>query len=202
MSKESYEERQQKKEERKAEQREQVKKEKRKKILTWTGVIGGSVILLAVLLFFVLRSSSPEELAGERHQAQGRTHIGPDAEPQDWTTNPPTGGQHAASPLSSGFYDSPQNLRNAVHSLEHGAIVLYYKKDALSEEDIGRVQELTENRYGGEKFLALPYNDMETRYALTAWEYLDKFDEWNESRIERFVDDHMGNGPEPFAPLQ
>jgi hypothetical protein len=46
-----------------------------------------------------------------------------------------------------------------------------------------------------------PYPGMDTRFALTAWTYIDQFDELDLDRLVAFVDAHMNspNSPEPLA---
>lgn len=52
------------------------------------------------------------------------------------------------------------------------------------------------NKKGGRKLIVVPRPNLETRIALTAWNYLDKFDKLDISRIEKFIDAHLDNGPE------
>lgn len=46
------------------------------------------------------------------------------------------------------------------------------------------------------KLIVVPRPNLDTTIALTAWNYLDKFDTFNEKRIERFIDYHRDRGPE------
>ena len=44
-----------------------------------------------------------------------------------------------------------------------------------------------------DKYVILaPYPTMKSRIALTAWTRLDKFDEFDEKRIVRFIDSYRG----------
>lgn len=60
------------------------------------------------------------------------------------------------------------------------------------------VKNLTElaNRKKLWKLIVVPRPNLDTTIALTAWNYLDKFDTFNEKRIERFIDYHRDRGPE------
>jgi hypothetical protein len=43
-----------------------------------------------------------------------------------------------------------------------------------------------------ERLLLAPYSGMDKRIALTAWRRLDTFDEFDEQRIIRFINAHIG----------
>lgn len=60
------------------------------------------------------------------------------------------------------------------------------------------VKQLTDiyNRKGQKRIVVVPRPNLDTRIALTAWNYLDKFDKFDKGRIERFIDAHLNNGPE------
>ena len=46
-----------------------------------------------------------------------------------------------------------------------------------------------------------PYPGMDTRFALTAWTYMDQFDELDPDRVAAFAGAHMNspNSPEPLV---
>jgi hypothetical protein len=61
-----------------------------------------------------------------------QSHIGSGSFPtgpafSTYPTVPPTSGPHAASPMAAGVYDSPPDLYRAIHSLEHGATIVWYR---------------------------------------------------------------------------
>ena len=39
---------------------------------------------------------------------------------------PPASGPHDPTPLTAGIYDSPPNVYQTIHSLEHGAVIIWY----------------------------------------------------------------------------
>lgn len=49
---------------------------------------------------------------------------------------------------------------------------------------------------GKKKLIVIPRPNMDTKIALTAWLRLDKLDEFDQRRIERFIDAHLNQGPE------
>lgn len=46
------------------------------------------------------------------------------------------------------------------------------------------------------KLIIVPRPNLDAKIALTAWDYLDKFDGFDESRIVKFIDAHRDFGPE------
>ncbi len=46
------------------------------------------------------------------------------------------------------------------------------------------------------KLMVVPRANLDTRVALTAWTYIDSFNEFDAVRIEKFIDYHRDHGPE------
>ncbi|MBI4066500.1 DUF3105 domain-containing protein [Candidatus Gottesmanbacteria bacterium] len=67
-----------------------------------------------------------------------------------------------------------------------------------SEGCTGLVKQLTElaNKKKIWKLIVVPRPQLDTTIALTAWTYLDTFDQFDEKRITRFIDYHRDQGPE------
>src|SRR5213080_4336933 len=68
------------------------------------------------------------------------THLSP-GEKVSYTTSPPTGGAHNPTPLPAGVYEELSsdpsaypNIYQAVHSMEHGYVVVWYK--GLSSQQV------------------------------------------------------------------
>ena len=53
----------------------------------------------------------------------------------------------------------------------------------------------------GEKVIMSPYPGLDARIALTAWTFLEEFDDCDEARITAFISAHESslNAPEPFV---
>lgn len=193
MTKQKYEEQKKKRKKNKEKQKTQAKKKKMKVRIMWAAILLLVVGGLGSLLYF--GASSQADLAGEFYATQGDEHIfaGEEA-PYEWNTYPPTGGWHDSNPLPGNFYATEQNLSRLIHDLEHGGVVIYYK-DSISDEDMDKLKVLYE-KYKRDKVVVVPLNDMETNFALTAWQYLDKFEAYDETRIVNFISDHLNKGPE------
>ena len=77
---------------------------------------------------------------------KGRLHV---TGPITYDQQPPTSGQHNPSPLNAGVYNSPQAENHMVHSLEHGAIEIYYMTTgptALPQGVVGELQTIAQGR--------------------------------------------------------
>lgn len=46
------------------------------------------------------------------------------------------------------------------------------------------------------RIIVVPRPILDSRIALTAWNYIDKFDRFDQTRIEKFIDAHLNQGPE------
>jgi hypothetical protein len=191
-------------------------KRRRQRALTWTAVV---VVAAVALIGFIVWQGRPEgkvsaeDLAAARQQAgssgvrefpeAGRTHIQPSQQPSNWNSTPPTSGDHLATPLSGGVYDSEQDERAIVHNLEHGYVVIQYR--GIPEDQVNQLREFVRKR-SGDKLVLAPYSGLEQDgVALTAWRNLETLKRANLVVIKAFVDDYMVPGgaksraPEPFA---
>jgi hypothetical protein len=107
----------------------------------------------------------------------------------DCISNPPAGGDHNPTPLEAGrFYRKPPPLGQAVHLLEHGAVIGW--TNGLSRADQEAVeQELNDVFQDGYYQLAVVENpDMEVPFALSAWGAVQKCGKVDTSVIRPFVE--------------
>jgi hypothetical protein len=94
-------------------------------------------------------------------------------QPHEYTDTPATSGFHDPSPLPEDpkVYDAQPPETRAVHSLEHGAVFIYYLPEAdggISQDVVGRLANIAQADQA--TFLA-PYPSLtpETALTLTAW---------------------------------
>lgn len=52
------------------------------------------------------------------------------------------------------------------------------------------------DKKGKIRLIVIPRPNLDSRIALTAWNYIDKFDQFDQARIEKFIDAHLNQGPE------
>lgn len=137
----------------------------------------------------------------------GGEHLQP-GETTEYDSKPPTHGEHAASPIADGVYDEPlsedpnetNSIYRAVHSLEHGAIIIWH--DKLEDDQLDALKD----RYRDErKVLIVPYPDLtgNTRVAVTAWGRLAECRRASNAYIDEFIERYRESrdAPEPNALL-
>lgn len=52
------------------------------------------------------------------------------------------------------------------------------------------------DKKGKTRLIVVPRPNLDARIALTAWQYIDKFNEFDQNRIEKFIDAYLNMGPE------
>ena len=135
----------------------------------------------------------------------GNRHISSLKSPHPpYNSKPPTSGSHVHNVAKWGVYrrQIPNELQ--VHNLEDGGVLIQYDckdckamvkkleklgwrylKKAKAESKGGK-----RSRYG--HIIVAPYGDMGSKIALTAWGKIDKFDDYDEARIEGFIEAYIG----------
>lgn len=181
----------------------------------WVIGIISIIVLAGFIVWVFIESTKP--LPGQKFSDLGRKHI-PVGTEVNYNSNPPTSGDHYADWVKAGIYDTPKDDRNLVHSLEHGYVIMYYRCSVVNENGnlesldnatpSGQINELKEcedrknklasiyHDKGRRKLVLVPRPNLETNFALTAWTYLDKFDGFNEEKVNKFIDAHRDQGPE------
>ena len=123
-------------------------------------------------------------------EAPSRNHIeGPIA----YDVLVPPGGDHNSIWLNCGFYDEIVREENAVHSLEHGAVWITYRRD-LGEEAIDGLRGLVRNRT---QVLVSEVPDMAVPLMATAWGVQLELDTYDDIALRQFIREFEDG---PFAP--
>jgi Protein of unknown function (DUF3105) len=108
----------------------------------------------------------------------------------DYDTNPPSGGDHNPTPLEAGhFYTDPPPLGQAVHLLEHGAVIGW--TNDLSPDDRKAVErEFNDVFTDGYYQVATVENpEMDVPFALSAWGALQTCTQVDTSVIRPFIEE-------------
>lgn len=155
-------------------------------------IIGGVVILavvaLGVLLFLNLQE--PSAISGiNRFAGLARGHDETVTYPE--TGLPPAGGNHDPAWQNCGIYEQPIQTKNALHSLEHGAVWLTYNPDLPADE----VEELREQARGNAYVIMSPFPGQTSEVAVTAWGLQLTVDDVDDRRIATFIDRYQ-QGPQ------
>jgi hypothetical protein len=104
--------------------------------------------------------------------APSALHLSP-GQPYDYKDKPATSGYHDPSPLPNApkVYDTQPPETRAVHSLEHGAVFIYYLPGADGELPQAVIDRLANIARGDTATFLAPYPTLtpETALTLTAW---------------------------------
>ncbi len=105
---------------------------------------------------------------GGQHLASGESHT--------YDQDPPTSGVHDPSPLPipPRVYTSPISQTNAVHNLEHGGVIIYYRQSgdgALPQPIVDRMTSIANDSHNT---IVAPYDPLPdgTALAIAAWNRL------------------------------
>jgi hypothetical protein len=139
---------------------------------------------------------------------EGNTHIR-DTDPFTYKTDPATSGNHNPNPIADGAYLTPfsddtsisPNVRNFVHSLEHGRVEIHYSPDLPEEQQLALKGVFDEDPGG---MILIPDPNMPYAVAVTAWTQLvgcPNYDPIVLDVIRNFRDTYRGNGPEQQIPV-
>jgi uncharacterized protein DUF3105 len=155
-----------------------------------------------------------------------RAHIGSSNAPAAmppltaYRTIPPTSGPHNSVPLAAGQYPDPPPVDQVIHSLEHGAVVIWYDPSALSSKDLTDLQTFFLKRGETGKVIIAPYNYPDQKSAaklpggkqmvLVSWHHMQTcgkvslpvaFDFVYHYDSGFRVTDYKGDAPEPSVPI-
>ena len=109
----------------------------------------------------------------EEPSDEGAGHLQPTDPPPQYGTVPAASGPHAGAPLPAEpkVYDQPVPEVAAVHNLEHGYVLVYYRAEgdgALPEPVLSELEDLVE---GEAEVILSPYENLPegTNIAFAAW---------------------------------
>jgi hypothetical protein len=172
--------------------RAQQAKERRSRIVLITSV--GTVILLiaGVVGFTVWRDvSTRPSLDAVKTFPVTRTHTTDDV---SYAQTPPVGGDHNPSWLNCGVYTRPVPEELAVHSLEHGAVWVTYRRD-LPADQVARLTEQLPDTY----VVVSPHDDLPAPVVASAWGTQLALTGVDDPRLEPFVREYR-QGPQTPEP--
>lgn len=170
-------------------------------------VAGGIILLTLVIIiggvwFSGRQDAKTEEqlskpMMGEKMPDQGGVHVSQGKEHPAYNSNPPTSGWHWAGTAGPGIKDEPVPDELILHSMEHGAAVVWYHEE-LESGEVDKIKEAF-NTASGKKIM-LPRKDLDVPVALTSWGYLLKLETIDSETIVAFIEANNDRAPEK-API-
>lgn len=167
--------------------RRQEEKRRKKSSAMALPLIGLSVVVLAGGWFVnqMMKSS-----VGTAIPVQPTYHLStPSAPHHPYNSLPPTSGPHLGSIARWGIHQVPIPDEVQVHNLEDGGVMVQYNCESC--DGLVRKLEQIVHRYDKHVVLA-PYPRLDKKIALTAWGRIEKFDEFDEKQIIRFIEAYKG----------
>ena len=148
-------------------------------------------VVLAVIVALVVAVAVPRgPRLGESVAALASAH----APPYIYNSQPPTSGNHLGTQLPYGHRSEPLVAEAAVHNMEHGAVVIWYRQG--SDDLVSEVDALV-RQLGPTCLVAGPYPGVGSAVAATTWGRILELDEFDGEQLREFVDAYRGrNGPE------
>jgi hypothetical protein len=143
-------------------------------------------------------SVDPNDLPGTAMPYEGSDHVGP-SEPITYTNYPPTSGRHYPGTAEYGFSYKEIAEGFLVHSMEHGAVVLYYRPDlpeSVKEKIRKLFTQIPPDKDGLVKLIAVPYPKLQTPMAVAAWTRLLPLSDFDFEQILAFYRAWVSKGPE------
>lgn len=117
-----------------------------------------------------------------------------EAAPPEYSSVPATSGTHAALVAPCGIYREEIPEMFVVHTLEHGAVVVYYNPDEVGEATLAEVEEVA--RTMSTHIVVAPYSIMPTPVALVAWGQLAARPSLEVEEVRSFWGEYAQRGPE------
>jgi hypothetical protein len=119
-----------------------------------------------------------ENVGPYRPKSQDTAHVVASVPLSTYPSVPPASGPHNAIPYGAGVYGTPPPIDRVIHSLEHGAAIVWYAPD-VSGEELDRIRTFYEGTDVGDRVIVAPYDYPDegaagtlpagTQMALVAW---------------------------------
>ncbi len=122
----------------------------------------------------------------------GNRHISPSGVGfTTYNSDPPTSGPHFPSIARWGIHDNPIPKELHVHNLEDGGVLINYNCPKTNQECRTLIEKLAQIARRYNHAILAPYPGMNQNIALTAWSRIDKFNNFDEKRIVRFIEAYI-----------
>lgn len=117
---------------------------------------------------------------------------------QDMKDLPSSGSHYGDGVGGPGIHSDPVEDGLLVHSLEHGAVVLSYDPQNLTQEQIDQLKQIFTEKFRGKKIM-VPRDNMSASIIMTSWGQELKLNEINEEELVNFMTTNNDRGPEKVS---
>ena len=172
----------------KKQRKTEPKKESNRRTYLIFGAVTIGIIGLGYLLYLSLRE--PEAL-DELKRFAGLSRGHDETVEYAGLELPPVGGLHSGVWQNCGIYTDPIDSKNAVHSMEHGAVWIAHQPE-IEDDEISTLHDLVR----AEPYVLLsPYPNLKSPVVLTAWGVQLELETASDARIAQFVNQYQ-QGPQ------
>jgi hypothetical protein len=98
-----------------------------------------------------------EDVGAYQPESRDQAHIVAQVPLSTYPSVPPASGPHNEIPYGAGVYSTPPPIDRVIHSLEHGAAVVWYSPDATGQE-LARIRSFYEEADVGGRVIVAPYD--------------------------------------------
>lgn len=170
----------------------QQAKERRTRLVLITSVATVILLIAGVVGFTVWRDvSTRPTLDAVEEFTVTRDHT---TDPVTYEQNPPVGGDHHPTWLNCGVYGEPVPNELAVHSLEHGAVWVTYRRD-LPADQVAVLADAVPDTY----IVLSPVDDLPAPVVASAWGVQLQLTGVDDPRLEEFITQYR-QGPQTPEP--
>jgi hypothetical protein len=140
-------------------------------------------------------------------RATTREHTQDLAEQIGYSSSPPTSGKHYVEPAEDGAYDEAPDVKQLVHTMEHGRVIIWVKP-SLPEKQRADLRALVDD--DPYQMVLVPRRNMPYAVAATAWNgepgpggtgrmlLCNEVNGETFDALQAFRDEHRSKGPEPI----
>lgn len=161
------------------------------------------VVGLSAIALFALLSPGATAAVGEPQAMDGRQHIDAGTPGGPYSSTPAASGPHWPQPVNWGVYPEAIPQEAVIHNLEHGGIAIWYQAGQLSADQVAGLEAYTRSWNSSERYkvLVAPWSgsDFGHPVAMVSWTWLLYLEEVDTELMDRFIDQHYGDAPEPGA---
>ncbi len=160
----------------------------------------GLIVLIGVVVigtagFLIADKATASELPGViKGSNEGREHVANGTSVR-YTTATPTSGTHSEGSPRCGILNQQLPTELAVHALEHGTVVIWYRPD-LADDVVSGLRDIV-NRFDNRVILS-PNDQMVDPVVATAWLRLKAYG-GADAELNEFITTYRERGPESVA---